>query len=94
MSALAINPLIDGVAYGQQTTPPTNNNAGATPGGAAMGPSPATTAYAAQLQGTGKLSAPHNTPLHVAALALAALLVVWGLRHAGFSFSVAGKVGR
>lgn len=90
---LAYNPLVDGVAYGPISAPNVNNNAGATPG-AVMGPSPANTQAAASLQGTRPLGGVHNTPLHVAFLGITALLIVWLLRKAGFSFSVAGKLGR
>jgi hypothetical protein len=93
MPATAFNSLIDGVAFGNQPPPAYDNNGAATPGSVA-GPSPTNTQAAAQLQGTRPLTGAHNTPLHVGAIALAALLVLWGLRHAGFSFSVAGKIGR
>lgn len=93
MPATAFNQLVDGITYGTQATPAFNNNAGAT-AGAVMGPSPANTNAAASLQGSRPLTGPHNTPLHIAAIALAALLVLWAVRHAGFSFAVAGKIGR
>lgn len=93
MSGTAFNALVDGYVTNPDPGPvPTDSNAGATRG-AMMGPSPANTASAADLQGTPPLTGSHNTPLHVAFLGLLALGVVILLRKAGFRFSVAGNIG-
>lgn len=90
MSFTAFNPLIDGVSTSAPTRPATDNNGGAT-AGAVMGPSPAAAASAADLQGSRPLTGAHNTPLHVAVLGIVAILLLWGLRKAGFEFTVAAS---
>jgi hypothetical protein len=69
-----------------------------TDSGAAVGAPPAydaaSTASAAQVQGTGQLSAPHNTPLHVAGVVLVAGLIVAGLHLTGFRFAFDVGMGR
>lgn len=44
--------------------------------------------------GTGSLAAAHNCPLHMAALIIGALAVVFILRALGFRFAVDAGVGR
>lgn len=91
MSVTAYNPLNDYLVVPDPGPPPTASNGGATRG-AGMGPSPAQTASAADLQGTPPFFGAHNTPLHVALLGLIALGVVILLRKAGFRFAFAGRV--
>jgi hypothetical protein len=49
---------------------------------------------AADVQGTGSLSAPHNTPLHVASLVLLAGVTIWGLHFLGFRVAFDAGLGR
>jgi hypothetical protein len=86
MSQTAFNALIDGYGYGANPAPP-DPTQGQTN-------SPAFAPHAGAIQGTPPLFGPHNTPLHVGLLGVAALLIVIGLRLAGFRFSVAGNLGR
>lgn len=88
----AYNSLVDGLVTSPDPGPvPTDNNAGATMG-ASMGPN--LSAAASASVGTPPLTGRHNTPLQVAFLGIIALGIIVLLRKLGFSFSVAGKVGR
>lgn len=44
--------------------------------------------------GTGSLTAPHNTPLQVAALVIVGLAIVFGFHLMGFRFAVDVGVGK
>lgn len=64
--------------------------------GAAVGSPPAydAAATAADVQGTGALSAPHNTPLHVAGVLLIAGGVIVAFHLTGFRFAFDVGMGR
>lgn len=79
----AYNPLIDGVAYAATPPAPADAQQQVTP-----------TQNVSAMQGTLPLSGPHNTPLHVAVIAIVALLVVIGIRALDFRFSAIGKIGK
>lgn len=87
MSALAYNPLIDGVSY----TSPGMSSSRSTYAGT---PQPVATGTTASVQGMAPLTGRHNTPLHLAMLGVLAILVLWGLRALGFEFVATGRVGR
>jgi hypothetical protein len=55
---------------------------------------PQPTANASEVQGTGRLTAPHNTPMHVAGIVLFAGAVVLGLHFMGFRLAFDVGLGR
>jgi hypothetical protein len=57
--------------------------------------SPYLSLNAAAVQGTGRLTGMHNTPLHVSAIVIVAAAVLVGFHRGGFRFagSASGNIG-
>ena len=68
--------------------------AGAQVFGGSTGAPPTADQSIAAVQGTGSLSAPHNTPLHVAGVLVFAGVVILAIHLAGFRFSFDVGAGR
>lgn len=85
------NPLTNGSLAGWGPAPPT-----ALPGAGIAGQAvvPGNGPTAADVQGMGRLTALHNTPLHVGGIMLFGLALVVGLNLLGFRFAVDAGIGK